>query len=146
MMVARKARRNTRQRRVVLEELQKVTSHPTAAELFDLARRRLPGISLGTVYSNLELLSRTGVIRKLEISGSAARFDGNPDRHCHVRCIRCGRVDDVHDVPADLAKIGGSAVVGDYEILECDLRFVGICPECRRHPARDDGSLPAGDV
>ena len=144
-MVAKKVRRNTRQRRVVLEELRKVTTHPTAAELFDLTRRRLPGISLGTVYSNLELLSRTGVIRRLEISGSADRFDGNPDRHCHVHCIRCGRVDDVHDVPADLMKIGDRNV-GGYEILECYLGFVGICPECKTRPAQDDGSVPEGDV
>lgn len=144
-MVAKKATRNTRQRRVVLEELRKVTSHPTAAELFDLTRRRMPGISLGTVYSNLELLSRTGVIRKLEISGSAARFDGNTNRHCHVHCVRCGRVDDVHDVPADLMKLGGRDV-GDYEILGCYLGFIGICPECKTDPAKDDGAFPEGNV
>ncbi len=145
MMVAKKVRRNTRQRRVVLEELRGVATHPTAAELFDLTRRRLPGISLGTVYSNLELLSRTGVIRKLEISGSAARFDGNPDRHCHVHCVRCGRVDDVHGVPANLMKTG-DLNVGGYEILECTLGFVGICPKCKTRPAGDDGSFPAADV
>ena len=58
-------RRKTRQRRVILEELQSVKSHPTAIELFELVRRRLPRVSLGTVYRNLDLLARAGFIEKL---------------------------------------------------------------------------------
>ena len=131
-MVAEKARRHTRQRAVILEELRNVTSHPTAAELYDMARTRLPKISLGTVYTNLELLARTGIIRKLEVSGSAARFDGNTKRHCHVHCVRCGRVDDAHDVPADIMKTDDERI-GGYEILDSYLGFIGICPECTMH-------------
>jgi len=138
-MVAEKARRQTRQRAVILEELRNVTSHPTAAELYDMARTRLPKISLGTVYTNLELLARTGVIRKLEISGSAARFDGNTKRHCHVHCVRCGRVDDVHDVPVDFTKMGDVSL-GGYEILASYLGFIGVCPECATHELGDDVS------
>lgn len=145
-MVAEKARRHTRQRAVILEELRNVTSHPTAAELYDMARRRLPKISLGTVYANLELLARTGVIRKLEISGSAARFDGDTKRHYHVHCIRCGRVDDVHDVPADFTKMGDVSL-GGYEILDRYVGFIGICPECttREPGAGDDVSTREGE-
>ena len=69
--------RTTRQRQVILEELQKLQSHPTAAALYEIVRRRVPKISLGTVYRNLELLARTGLIRKLEFAGAEARFDGN---------------------------------------------------------------------
>ena len=99
---APKTQRNTRQRQVILEELQKLTSHPTAAGLYEIVRRRLPKISLGTVYRNLELLARTGLIQKLEFGGGEARFDGNVDRHDHVRCVRCGRVDDISAPPLDL--------------------------------------------
>ena len=69
--------RNTRQREVILEELRKLRSHPTAPVLYEIVRRRLPRISLGTVYRNLELLAKSGVVRKLELSDSEARFDGN---------------------------------------------------------------------
>ena len=123
------ARRNTRQRQVVLEELRKLTSHPTAAQLYEITRARLPKISMGTVYRNLELLAQNVVIQKLQISGSEARFDGNPERHYHVRCVRCERVDDVHDLPDDFVK-GEVKSLSGYEILECRLDFVGICPAC----------------
>ena len=54
--------RLTSQRQVILEELQKVTSHPTANEVFDMVRKRLPRIGLGTVYRNLDLLAEKGII------------------------------------------------------------------------------------
>ena len=88
-------RRHSRQRQVILEELQKVTSHPTAVELHAMVRDRLPSVSLGTVYRNLDLLARLGQIEKHEYSSGEARFDANMAEHDHLRCIRCGRVDDL---------------------------------------------------
>lgn len=138
-MATGKAQRNTRQRQVVLEELKKLTSHPTAADLYEITRARMPKISLGTVYRNLELLAENGVIQKLEIGGSEARFDGNPERHYHVRCARCERVDDVHDLPGGFVKRPVKHLSG-YEILGLRLEFIGICPECRKRsePGSDE--------
>jgi len=142
-------RRNTIQKQVVLEELRKLTSHPTAMELYEITRQRLPAISLGTVYRNLELLSRTGVIRKLDSIGPEARFDGDANEHFHVRCVHCGRVEDAVDVPADFVgrEIGR---LGDFEILGYRLEFVGVCPECRSESGgnagpRHQGQAGAGD-
>ena len=60
----------TRQRRVILEALRGTTSHPTADEVYEMVRRRLPRISLGTVYRNLEILSGEGLVAKLEMAGT----------------------------------------------------------------------------
>ena len=99
-------RRKTRQRQVILEELQAVTSHPTAVELYQLVRRRLPRVSLGTVYRNLDLLARMGLIEKKEHSGGEARFDANTAQHDHLRCVRCGRVDDLPTPPLESCPSG----------------------------------------
>jgi Fur family ferric uptake transcriptional regulator len=61
--------RLTSQRQVILEELKKVKSHPTANEVYDMVRKRLPRIGLGTVYRNLDLLAERGIIKKLEVGG-----------------------------------------------------------------------------
>ncbi len=124
-----KHRRNTRQRQVVLEELRKIGFHPTAAELYEIARCRLPKISLATVYRNLELFAGMGVIRKLETSGGQARFDGDVDRHYHVRCVTCGRVDDARGLPPNPVKEVVGEVSG-YDIQGFHLEFFGVCPEC----------------
>jgi len=127
----------TRQRKVILEELRKVTTHPSADEIYEMVRKRLPRISLGTVYRNLEILSQLGEIQKLELGGTLKRFDGNPKDHYHVRCLECFRI---NDVPFDRfvnieKKLGG---VTDYKILGHRLELIGLCPDCadQNHLAR----------
>jgi len=122
--------RMTRQRRIILEELGKVTSHPTASDLYQRVRRRLPRISLATVYRNLEILSACGAITKLEAGGTQKRFDGDTSLHYHVRCMACGRVDDLPVKPiGDIEKyLRGT---GGYEIVGHRLEFVGFCPKCK---------------
>ncbi|MBW2172694.1 MAG: transcriptional repressor, partial [Deltaproteobacteria bacterium] len=85
----------TPQRKVILEELRMADSHLTADDVYKMVRARLPRISLGTVYRNLEILSRLGMIHKLELGGMQKRFDGKTQDHYHLRCLRCGRIDDV---------------------------------------------------
>jgi Fur family transcriptional regulator, ferric uptake regulator len=121
--------RRTRQRQVILEELRKLTSHPTAVELYEVTRRRIPKISLGTVYRNLELLARGGRIQKLTFGNAEARFDGNPARHCHIRCVQCGRVDDIPSPAVDLLE-GVKDACDGYCVLGCRVEFQGICPHC----------------
>lgn len=125
-----KRERNTPQRRVILEELQKVESHPTAVEVYELVRRRLPRISLGTVYRNLERLAAAGRINKLALAGAEARFDGDLVPHYHVRCIHCGCVADVRGVEQEFVRNGLKEAAG-YEILGHRLEFVGVCPRCK---------------
>ena len=126
---------------MVLDELIKLTIHPTAAELYELTRRRLPRISLATVYRNLELLTRMGVVRKLETGGSEARFDGDLDRHHHVRCVRCGRVDDVHGVSTDFSGDKFTSPNG-YSIIGHQVEFTGICPACQASPTGQADESP----
>jgi Fur family ferric uptake transcriptional regulator len=123
--------RMTRQRQVILEELRKVSSHPTADEVYDMVRRRLPRVSLGTVYRNLEMLSERGMIQRLELGGTRRRFDGNAREHYHVRCISCGRLEDapVESVAAVEEALRGAT---DYEILGHRLEFIGLCPQCKK--------------
>jgi Fur family ferric uptake transcriptional regulator len=122
--------RMTVQRTIILEELGKLRTHPTADELYRIVRRRLPKISLGTVYRNLEILSASGRIQKLEVPGTMKRFDGNTDIHNHIRCISCGAVSDIQTGGAiSLPEIPD--LVEGYRVLGCRLDLVGICPRCR---------------
>ncbi len=123
--------RMTAQRRVILEELRKVSSHPTADRVYEMVRLRLPRISLGTVYRNLEILSECGMIQKLELGGIQKRFDGNANNHYHVRCIHCDRIKDVPIGPITAIE---DALHGksDYEIIGHRLEFIGVCTQCTK--------------
>ena len=119
----------TRQRRVILEELCKVDTHPSADEVYAMVRKRLPRISLGTVYRNLEILAESGDILKLEPGCTLKRFDGKTGHHYHLRCIRCDRV---FDSPADIDITIKHDLKNttDFKIIGHKLEVIGICPEC----------------
>lgn len=122
---------NTTQRCIIVEELKKLESHPSADELYQIVRQRLPQISLGTVYRNLELLADAGRIQKLELAGKQKRFDGRVDKHFHLRCSVCERVSDVHDNSMTEIDHILNDLVDRLSIDSYRLEFDGVCECCR---------------
>jgi Fur family ferric uptake transcriptional regulator len=124
--------RMTKQRQLILEELRKVTSHPTADDMYQVLRKKMPRISLGTVYRNLEILSESGIIQKLDVGGTQKRFDANISTHYHVRCTICGRVADVHMEP-HMELEAEAQKVTDFEIFRHRVEYLGVCPKCKKN-------------
>lgn len=123
------AHRLTRQLRVILEALSRVKTHPTADEVYQMAKREMPRISLGTVYRNLEVLTGQGKVLKLDLCGSQMRFDGCVEDHYHIRCSSCGRVDDLEMKP--IARLKALQSAGGYKVQGHRLEFFGLCPRCK---------------
>ena len=118
----------TKQRQLILEAVRATNSHPTADELFQMIRRKLPTISLATVYRNLNFLSEIGEIRKLAMPGMPDRFDWRMDPHDHMVCDTCGQVFDFvlpHDLGQEIASACGAQVDG-YTLVAH-----GTCAHCR---------------
>lgn len=129
-----KKMRMTKQRKLILEELRRVQDHPTAYEVYERVKSRLPQISLGTVYRNLEILSASGIISRLEMTQGQRRFDGNTREHHHIRCVCCGRLDDIFlnrfvDMTTIMDSVGEAS---GYEVFGCGMDFHGTCPTCRK--------------
>lgn len=119
----------TPQRKTILAELRKSCGHPSADELYVLVRKKIPRISLGTVYRNLEILVELGEIQKLQVGGSLSRYDGRPDNHYHIRCMNCNCIDDAPVIPnpqfeEDLKKLT------PYQVMSHRVEFMGLCPQC----------------
>ena len=123
--------RMTYQREVIIEEFFKCKGHPTADFLYERIRKRLPHISLATVYRNLEILSKAGKIKKLEISGRQKRFDWELEEHNHICCVQCHRIDNVHIAPEQMIASSSEQETG-YKISGLRVEFIGICPECQK--------------
>jgi len=122
--------RMTKQRRAILDVLKNTDSHPTADEVYRRVRDRLPRVSLGTVYRNLEILSENDRILKLELNGEPKRFDARLRPHYHLTCRGCGKVIDLElepfgEIEKQAAEKSGCLVTGH------NLEFKGICPGCR---------------
>ena len=127
--------RMTHQREVILDELGKCKSHPTADSLYERVKKRLPRISLATVYRNLEILSEAGLIKKLEISGRQKRFDWDLEQHDHIFCVQCHRVDNIEIERKQKLSLPPEHDRG-YQIAGCRIEFFGVCPRCQKKNAR----------
>lgn len=115
---------------MVLAAVRSTMDHPTAEWVYRQARRSLPRISLGTVYRNLKKLAAEGLIREIHAGGQGARFDGNTGRHYHIRCLGCGRVNDLPiSVDTRLEEEAGRAM--NYRILGHQVEVHGLCPLCQ---------------
>ncbi len=122
--------RMTRQRAIILEELRKVNTHPTADEIYTLVRNRLPRISLGTVYRNLEFLTERGEILKIDAPGNTKRYDGDISWHQHVRCVRCGKIGDIMSPLRAPDTI--DLYVDGFSITAARVEYDGICDDCAK--------------
>ena len=124
-------RRNTIQRSLVLEAVNRLHCHATADEVYAEISKEHPTISKATIDRNLNVLSELGEIRRLEIPGSADRYDHISRNHCHVKCKVCGRVFDV-----DMDFVGGlERGIRDthgFDFTGYDIIFHGVCPECQK--------------
>jgi len=123
-------RRQTRQRRLVYETVADTDSHPTAEWVYERVRRRMPRVSLGTVYRNLQLLVSEGLLRSWT-RGRITRYDADLDPHDHFSCRRCGLLLDLERAPRVFSEERRLRARG-HEIDDHILEFVGICRNCRR--------------
>src|SRR6266550_6296258 len=125
----------TRQRQVVLDAVQAGDHHPTAAEVFDTARQKMPGISFATVYNSLRFLKEAGLVREIAFGNGASRYDRETDRHDHAICSACGKLVDF-DLPGTVALTRSAARASKFKAESVHLTLVGLCPKCRNSKQR----------
>ena len=123
-------KRNTIQGALVLDAVNQLASHATADDVYQYVRQEHPTISKATVYRNLRSLAEEGQIRSVNVPGGAERFDHIQVPHYHFKCDKCGQVFEVElDYLTELAQQIRNA--GDFDILDHDIVFRGLCPDCK---------------
>ena len=120
----------TPQRMEVFRELACTEEHPDVETISTRVRRRMPNVSLDTVYRTLSLFEEMGLIRKVEILCDRARYDANTDLHHHFVCMVCGAVHDFYSQEADTFTAPDNVLsLGDVESSHIQVR--GVCSECK---------------
>ncbi len=119
--------------------------HITADVVAEVVRAEIGAISRQSVYDALAVLAAEGLIRRIQPSGSPARFEARVgDNHHHVICRACGRTVDV-DCATGSAPCLTAIDDRGFEIDEAEVIYWGRCPECASRP-RDDEPLPSTDT
>jgi len=132
--------RVTHQRTEILRELAGTEEHPDAETLYTRVRRRLPAMSLDTIYRTLRMLEDKGVISRVGSMRDKARFDANSDRHHHFVCSGCGLIGDFYSDALDRFTVPPEvSEMGKVDSVYVELR--GLCRKCdeKRHGPKARG-------
>ena len=121
--------RLTHQRLMIYQDLTDSHDHPSAEDIYKRVRRKVPTISLDTVYRTLATLEEQGLIVRLRVFEDRGRYDADLSPHHHLICSKCKKIADFQwsvfeqtDIPAQHAEWG--------RIMRKDLIMTGICREC----------------
>jgi len=120
----------TPQRDAVLQVILAREDHPTANEIFEAARLRLPTISYATVYNSLRYLKEAGLVHEIKFGDSASRYDRETDRHDHAICNSCGKLVDF-DLPQTAELMQAAARKSRFKPESVHLTLRGLCVDCR---------------
>jgi len=121
----------TVQRRTIFEELLTRRDHPSADQVYESVRSRLPNLSRTTVYRVLETLVELGAARKVSHPDAVARFDPVTEQHHHLVCETCGRLVDLEDSAVPGVALPQTGTAG-FRITGYSINFNGVCATCRR--------------
>jgi Fur family ferric uptake transcriptional regulator len=107
-------------------------SHSTADDIYTVVRAEIGAISRQAVYDVLAALTDKGLLRRIQPSGSSARYEDRvADNHHHLICRTCSRMVDVDCAVGETPCLTAADDSG-YEIDEAEVIYWGRCPECVR--------------
>ena len=113
-----------------MQVIRESDDHLSANDVFDQARRILPGISFATVYNSLRYLKNEGLIGEVRFGPGCTRYDRKLTRHDHAVCNACGKLVDLElSIPDGLIKEAAKRSKFEAGSIEFTLR--GLCPDCR---------------
>lgn len=137
-------KRFTKQRQAILETLKSSHSHPDANWIYKKVSRKIPNISLGTVYRNLNILIKEEIIKELTYQPNVVRYDANRKLHHHIICYSCNKIEDVkQDSKCDLYDQMKKTILKnyDYNNISCEILFTGLCNDCQNEKHNNQENL-----
>jgi Fe2+ or Zn2+ uptake regulation protein len=125
-----RGQRVTPQRLAIARTIRDMDRHATAELLFGEVSRRMPGVSMPTVYATLELLEELNLVRRLATEAGSIVYDPRVEDHHHAICRSCGAIVDV-DAPVDREAVVASATSAGFAVDGAQVIVRGLCADCR---------------
>ena len=120
----------THQRQVLYEVMQTMHGHPSPEEVYARVKKKIPAISLATVYKNIHLFIESGLFSKVSMHHGSLRVEMNDVAHHHMVCSKCKAITDIGEKELGLVskrdKLPGGFLVERYAV-----DVIGICSKCQ---------------
>jgi len=121
----------THQRQVLYEVMQAMDGHPSPEEVYARVKKKIPAISLATVYKNIHLFVESGVFRKMSMHHGSVRVELNSEAHHHMVCSQCKAITDIGEKDLGLVskqqRLPGGFLVERYAV-----DVIGLCAKCQQ--------------
>ncbi len=124
----------TPQRMAILNEIQK-NGHLGIEEIYENIRKIYPAISLATVYKNITSLYEVNLLREIKAPYQKQKYELASDRHIHVACEKCGKLEDVYMELDDA--MSRCSDMTNYRLHDVSAVFLGVCSECAKAHNKD---------
>ena len=124
----------THQRQVLYEVMKSMHGHPSPEEVYAKVRKKVPAISLATVYKNIHLFVENGVFGEVSMHHGSVRVEMNGEEHHHMVCSKCKAITDIGEDELGLVakrnKLPGGFLVERYSV-----DVIGVCAKCQKASA-----------
>ncbi len=121
----------THQRQILYEVMETMPGHPSPEEVYARVKKRVPAISLATVYKNIHLFVERGVLKQLSLHHGSIRVELNEQVHHHLVCSECKAVTDVNE--NDLGFLPTlKELPGGFQVKRFSIDIIGVCAACSK--------------
>lgn len=122
--------RFTKQRQAILAVFSGEPVHLSADEVYLKVKATQPHISLGTVYRNLDRLTKQGLLTQFVLADGTRKFEKATDHHHHLVCIKCGETKNIPGCPVG-RHIEKCSKENAYQVVRHSFEIYGYCPNCQ---------------
>lgn len=122
----------THQRRVIYDVVMSMHGHPSPELIYEKVRRKIPSISLATVYKNVRTFLDTGMLREVSMHHGSLRVEPNSREHHHLTCIGCREISDLEVGNLEPLKLLSrfKHKPHGFRVIRVAVDVLGLCAAC----------------
>ncbi|SRR5581483_11216318 len=121
----------THQRQVIYETVMSLPGHPSTETIYERVKRKIPSISLATVYKNIRIFVDNGVFQELSLHHGSIRVEANRHPHHHLVCVHCKLILDLNEEDLEQVRLKRQAPSG-FQVKRFAVDVLGVCEACAR--------------
>jgi Fur family peroxide stress response transcriptional regulator len=118
----------THQRRVIYATIALLHGHPSPELIYEKVKKKIPSISLATVYNNVRTFLASGMLREVSMHHGSLRVEPNEHEHHHLVCVRCKTISDLD--AKNLGPLRLKTQPRGFRITRIAVDVLGICAAC----------------
>lgn len=130
----------THQRQVIYETVMSLPGHPSPEAIYGKVRKKIPSISLATVYKNIQTFLDSGMLREVSLHHGAMRLEPNHEPHHHLVCVRCKSIEDLDAGNLHPVRLR-QKLPGGFQVERIAIDILGVCRACASKGALAEKTL-----